>query len=65
MDGECRASGEINSYKPLLGGPRYRWEDNITGLKDLGFRGMDWIFLAEGIDQSWNPVDMVISFNVS
>jgi hypothetical protein len=31
-----------------LGGPRYRWEDNIKmDLQEVGWRGMDWIDVAQ------------------
>jgi len=34
--------------KRLLGRPRRRWEDNIKmDLKEVGWRGMDWIVLAQ------------------
>jgi hypothetical protein len=26
-----------------LGRPRYRWEDNIIDLREIGWGGMDWI----------------------
>jgi hypothetical protein len=35
-----------------LGRPRRRWEDNIkTNLREVWWRGMDWINLAEDRDQ--------------
>jgi len=40
----------------LLGRPRHRWEDN-TGmdLREIGRRGVDWIYRAQGRDQ-WRAV---------
>jgi hypothetical protein len=33
--------------KRPLGRPRRRWEDNITiNLREIGWGGMDWIYLA-------------------
>jgi hypothetical protein len=36
----------------LLGRPRRRWEDNIRmNLREIGWGGMDWIDLAQDMDQ--------------
>jgi hypothetical protein len=50
-----------NAYRILLGKPegrrplrrlRRRWVDNIKmNLREIGWDGMDWIYLAEGRDQ--------------
>jgi hypothetical protein len=38
--------------KKLLGRPRRNWEDNIRmDLQEVGYRGMDWIELAQ--DRDW------------
>jgi hypothetical protein len=61
MGGACSTDGESKGVyrvmvgKPVgmrpLGRPRRRWEDNIKmDLQKVGFRGMDWIDLA----QDWN-----------
>jgi hypothetical protein len=37
--------------KRPLGRPRCRWVDNIiTGLREIGWDGMDWIDLAQNRD---------------
>jgi len=37
--------------KRPIGRPRYSWEDNIkVNLEEIGWVGMDWIDVAEGID---------------
>jgi hypothetical protein len=50
-----------NAYRVLVGKqegrrpleiPRYRWENNIKmGLREIGWGGMDWIYLAQDRDQ--------------
>jgi hypothetical protein len=38
--------------KILIGRPKRRWEDNIKmDLRDTGWGGMDWIDLAQDMDQ--------------
>jgi hypothetical protein len=37
-----------------LGRPRRRWEDNIKmDVQEVGWRGMDWIDLAQKRDRRW------------
>jgi hypothetical protein len=37
--------------KGPVGRPRYRWEDNIKmDLREIGWRGMDWIDLAQNMN---------------
>jgi hypothetical protein len=39
-----------------LGRPRHRWEDNIKmDLQEVGWRGMDWIDMAQDRDR-WRAV---------
>jgi hypothetical protein len=54
--GEKRNAYRILVLKPDGNRPltrrRYRWEDNIkTGLREIGWGGMDWIDLAQDRDQ--------------
>jgi hypothetical protein len=43
--------GKPEGKRPL-GRPRRRWEDNIRmDLREIGWRGMDWIDLAQDRDQ--------------
>jgi hypothetical protein len=38
--------------KRRLGGPKHRWEVTIKiDLREIGWGGMDWIYLAQGRDQ--------------
>jgi hypothetical protein len=60
--GERRVAYRVLEWKPerkgLLGRPRLSWEDNIkVDLQDVGWRFIDWIDLAQGMD-SWR--DLVI-----
>jgi hypothetical protein len=42
--------------KRLLGRPRRRWVHNIkTGLRELGWSGMDWIYLY--LTQYYGPME--------
>jgi hypothetical protein len=49
----------------LLGKPRHRWEDNIgMDLRGIGWEGVDWINLAQDMDQRWALVKMVMNLQV-
>jgi len=60
-----------NTYKMLfgkpeerrpLGKPKHRWEDNIRmDLKEIGWKGMDWIHLAHDRNQWWVLVNTVMN----
>jgi hypothetical protein len=42
--------------------PRNRLEDNIRlGVREIGWKGMDWIYQAQNRDQWWALVDMVMN----
>jgi hypothetical protein len=51
----ARTGQEKNAYKILVakpGKPRRRWEDNIRmGLREVGWEGVDRIFLAQKRDR--------------
>jgi hypothetical protein len=48
-----------------LGRPRYRWVDNIKmGLTDIGWGGVDWIYLAQDMDKWRALVSKVMNFRV-
>ena len=48
--------------KRPLGRPRHRCEDNIKmDLQDVGWRGMDWIDLAQDRDRWWALVNVVMN----
>jgi hypothetical protein len=56
MNGENRNAYRILVGKPEgkrpLGRPRCRWVDNIKiDLTEIGWNGMDWINLAQDMDQ--------------
>jgi hypothetical protein len=47
------------------GRPRHRWEDNIKmDLREVGWRGMDWIFLVQDRDNWWALVNVVMNLRV-
>jgi hypothetical protein len=48
-----------------LGRPRLRWEDNIRlDLQEVGYRGMDWIELAQDRDRWQAIVNAVMNLRV-
>jgi hypothetical protein len=48
-----------------LGRPRRRWENNITmDLREIGWGGMDWMYLAEVRDQWRALVNTVMNLRV-
>jgi hypothetical protein len=50
---------------PTVVRPRRRWVDNIKmGLKEIGWDGMDWIDLAQDVDQWRALVNMVMNLRV-
>jgi hypothetical protein len=62
MEGTCNTNGEKkNAYRILVGKPegkrpqrtrRRRWVDNIKiDLREMGWGGMDWIYLAKDRNQ--------------
>jgi transposase len=56
--------GKPEGKKPL-GRPRCRWVDNIkTGLREIGWDGMDWIDLARDWDQWRAVVNTVMNLRV-
>jgi len=75
MGGACSAYGERRGvYRVLVGKPegkrplgrhRRRWENNIKmDLQEVGFRGMDWIELAQDRDRWWALVSTVMNLQV-
>jgi hypothetical protein len=51
--------------KRLLGRLRRRWEDNIKmNFRDIGWSGMDWIDLAQDMDQWRAPMNTVLNLRV-
>jgi hypothetical protein len=57
-----------NAYKILvgtLGRPRRRWVDNIKlDFGEIGWDGMDWIKLAQDVDQWMALVNTVMNVRV-
>jgi hypothetical protein len=48
----------------ILRGPRCRWEDNIRmNLRDMGWKGVDWMHLAQCRDQWQALVNMVMNLS--
>jgi hypothetical protein len=75
MDGACNTHGRYEKlmqyfgFKTLregpLGRPRRRWVDNIRmDLSEIGWEGVDWMHLAQGRDQWWAVVKMVMNLRV-
>jgi hypothetical protein len=55
MNRSCRTDGEKRAYRvsaenPEGKRPLRRWENIKWGLKEIGWRGMDWIHLAQDRD---------------
>jgi hypothetical protein len=56
--------GKPEGKRPL-GRPRRRWEDNIKmDLREIGWGGMDWIYLALDRDQLRAFVNTVMNLRV-
>jgi hypothetical protein len=68
MHGEQRNAYRILVGKPErrpLGRPRKMWESNIKMyLRDIGWSGMDWIYLAQERDQWTSLVNTVMNLRV-
>jgi hypothetical protein len=48
--------------KRPLGRPRCRWEDNIKmDLQEVGWRNMDWFYLAQDWKRKWALVNTVMN----
>jgi hypothetical protein len=59
-----RRVGKPEGRRPL-GRPRRRWEDNIKiDLREVGWRGMDWINLAQDRDRWRALVNAVMNLRV-
>jgi hypothetical protein len=71
MNRTCGTNGkeeerEKRKGKRPLGIPRRMCVNNIKmDLRDIGFDGMDWIHLAQGMDQLRALVNTVMNFRVS
>jgi hypothetical protein len=56
--------GKPDGRRPL-GRPRHRWMANIRmNLKEIGWGGMNWIDLAQDMDQWRAEVNTVMNFQV-
>jgi hypothetical protein len=74
-EGHVTCMGEMrNTCKILVGKPegkrslkrsRHIWEDNIRiYLREIGWEGVNWIYLDQERDQWWYLVKMVMSLQV-
>jgi hypothetical protein len=71
---EACVGSKKNSYKILVGKPegkrserrpRKRWEDNIKmDLREIGWGGVDWIDLAQDMDQWRALVNTLMNLQV-
>jgi hypothetical protein len=64
--GEGRGTYRILVGRPdgrrLLGRPRRKWEGNIKmDLREVGWVGMDWIYMAQDRDRWWALVSAVMN----
>jgi hypothetical protein len=51
--------------KRRLGKPRLRWEDNIKmDIRERGWVGIDWIYLAQARDQKMELVNTVVNLRI-
>jgi hypothetical protein len=51
--------------KRPLGRPRHRWVDNVKmDLREIGWDGVDWIELAQEMDQCRGLVNTVMNLRV-
>jgi hypothetical protein len=56
--------GKLEGKRPI-GRPRRRWVDNIEiNLREIGWGGMDWIDLAQNMEQWMAFVNTVMNFRV-
>jgi hypothetical protein len=45
-----------------IGRPRHRWKDNIRMyLREIGWKSVDWMHLAQDRDQWWTLVSTVMN----
>jgi len=71
MGGACSTHGKDEKYNILvgkpewkrpLGSPRHRWIDNIRmDLREMWWKGVDWMHLAQGGDPWHAIVNMVMN----
>jgi hypothetical protein len=56
--------GRSKGKRPL-GRLRYRWEENIKmDLQEVGWGGMDWIYMAQDRDRWWALVNAEMNLRV-
>jgi hypothetical protein len=56
--------GKLEGRRPL-GRPRHRWLDNIKmDLREMGWDGVDWLYLAEDRDRWRARVNTVMNLRV-
>jgi hypothetical protein len=66
MRNACRILVGKPEGKRLLGRPRHRWVENIkNGLREIGWNDMNWIELAQDMDQWRALVNTVMNLRVS
>ena len=57
-------AGKPEGKRPLRR-PRHRWENNIKmNLQKVGYRGMDWVELAQDRDSWWALMSAVMNHRV-
>jgi hypothetical protein len=69
LTGDMRNAYKIFVGKPEgkrpLGRPRRRWEDKIRmDLKEIGWKGVDWLHLAQDRDQGQDLLSTVLNLRI-
>jgi hypothetical protein len=62
--GEMRNAYKILVRKPEgkrpLRRPRHRWNNIRLNLRETGWEDVEWMHLAQDMDQWWNLVNMIV-----
>jgi hypothetical protein len=57
--------GKPEGERPLRK-PRFRWEDNIRmDIMGIGWKGVDWMYVAQVMDHCWDLVNTIMNLHFS